>query len=293
MNVDRPTFRLPLRRLRNLRLVGKLRRLFRLLDRLSFPGTLDSMSLTVLDPAVEDVLQISGPYLRGYFRRDRWLQGRLGICSDYSISEWRSPPGDCFTRVNILGELRGGNTFRPSPVATFRVVLAEAAPRGVLGNLCLDLNAFPPGERVGRLETTIPASTNKTEGLLITMPNVETLILSNVVLSKGFLQPDPDGPHANTKLLPSLRSLVLKHIISLSDNDWGHLTTYLTHQISGGQPISLKVGSFFPHMCPEVAKELESLAGEFGCHDRRTKCPFGRCKGEWEDASPWLDYSPY
>ena len=52
---DGPLFQAPLRHLRDLRLVGELRRVFRLLDRLSFPGTLDSLSLTALDSVIKDV----------------------------------------------------------------------------------------------------------------------------------------------------------------------------------------------------------------------------------------------
>ena len=70
---DQSTFQVPLRRLKNLCLT-ELRRVFRLLDRLSLPGALDSLSLTVLDATIEDVLQISGPYLRGYSHHDHWFQ---------------------------------------------------------------------------------------------------------------------------------------------------------------------------------------------------------------------------
>jgi len=283
-----PNFQVPLRRLRNLCLVGEIRRLFRLLDRLSFPGTLDSMSLTALYPVVEDVLRISGPYLRGYFRRDRWLQGRLGISPGYSVSEQGSLMDGCFICVDILGEHRGGSTFQSSAVATFRVALTEAVH---LRNLSLDLNRFIPGERAGRFETNISANPDGMEDLLIAMPNIETLILSNVILSNRFLQPDPNGPRANTKLLPSLQSLYLRNIVSLSDDNWGHLITYLAHQISGGRAISLEIGNCLPHMCPEAAEEIMDLVGEFGYRDWGARCPFGRC--ERKVARPWFVNSRY
>ena len=97
------------------------------------------------------------------------------------------------------------------------------------------------------------------------MPNIETLRVSGVELSKGFLRPSPDGPRANAKLLPSLRSLHLANV-TLNNGDWGHLMTYLTHQISDGQLISLKIIGEFPHLCTEVAKEVKDLVGEFICY---------------------------
>jgi len=50
------TFQVPLRHLRKLCLIGELRGVFRLLDRLSLPGILDSMSLAVFDSTIKDVL---------------------------------------------------------------------------------------------------------------------------------------------------------------------------------------------------------------------------------------------
>jgi hypothetical protein len=96
------------------------------------------------------------------------------------------------------------------------------------------------------------------------MPNIEALWLSNVALSKGFLQPNPDGLHANTKPLPSLRFLHLNGI-TLSKNDWGQLTAYLAHQISDNQIIWLQA-SDCPYVCPEVVKVVEGLVEEFSRH---------------------------
>ncbi|KAF9647993.1 hypothetical protein BDM02DRAFT_3187523 [Thelephora ganbajun] len=94
------------------------------------------------------------------------------------------------------------------------------------------------------------------------MPNVEMLHLSDVEVSKGFLQPNPDGPHAKAKLLPSLRSLNLENV-TLNDDDWGHLTTYLGHQTSDNQSISLGVLGDTPLMRPEVMSEIRGLVEEF------------------------------
>ena len=252
---DGLTSQVPLCHLKKLDLRGDLRSVFRLLDRLSLPGTLDSTSLAVLNSTVEDVSQIFGPYLRGYFRRDCRLQERLGI--DYYT------PTNCFSiRFNALDTLHSGNPSQgesPSFV-TLQADLHTLTP-DVLDNLCLDLIAFTQ-ERVLCLNTDLP--TNRMEDLLVAMPNIKTLHLSRVALSKGFLQPNPDGPRANTKLLPSLRSLHLENV-TLSDNDWSHLTTYLAHQTSDNQAISVQAWGR-PYMPTEVADEMEGLVEEFSYH---------------------------
>jgi len=96
------------------------------------------------------------------------------------------------------------------------------------------------------------------------MPNIETLFICNPEFSEEFLQPNPDGPHSNTKLLPSLLSLHLDYIPLMEDDDWSDLMTYLAHQTSDNQVVSLKVVSNFPHVCPEtVASGIKALVKEF------------------------------
>jgi len=94
------------------------------------------------------------------------------------------------------------------------------------------------------------------------MPNVELLHILGVELSKGFLQPNPDGPHANTKLLPLLKMLRLEDVI-LGDGSWSNLTTYLAHQTSDGQTISLEMVGGFHYTRPEVENEMKGLVTEF------------------------------
>jgi hypothetical protein len=253
---DRSKSQVLLRHLKNLQLRGEFRPMFNLLDRLMFPGTLDSMSLATLDTTVENVLQISGPYLRGYLQHNHRPQDRLGIYI-YSANT------GFYFRISLVDEpfLWTSSRYELLPLVDFQVIPDEIIPPNLLDNLCLDLIAFTPQERVSRLHLTTNTLANRMEDLLIVMPNIETLYLSQVALSKGFLQPKPDGPHANTKLLPSLRYLDLGDI-TLTDGDWGHLTTYLAHQTSDNQVVSLQaLGRSY--MCPEVMSEIESLVEEF------------------------------
>jgi len=83
--------------------------------------------------------------------------------------------------------------------------------------------------------------------------------------SKGFLQPNPNGPLANTKLLPSLRSLHLEGVI-LGDDGWGNLTTYVAQQSPDNKVILLEVIGNFPYMHAEVVNETKGLVEEFACH---------------------------
>ena len=76
---DKSTFRMPLRHLTKLHLVGDCCRIFRLLHRLEYPDTLERVSLELLDCAADRVLESLAPYLQERIRRDSRFQGRLGI----------------------------------------------------------------------------------------------------------------------------------------------------------------------------------------------------------------------
>ena len=257
---DRSTFQVPMRHLKRLELTGELCSVFRLLDRLAFPGTLDYMSLDTLNTTVEKVLQISGPYLRSYFRCGHRPQDRLGI----DIS---SANGRFSIHVGTTGKssLRTSHRNEPPPFWGFRMTPDETIPPDVLDNLCLDFITFTPQKHVSRLHLITNAPTNRMEDILTAMPNIETLYLSKVALSKRFLQPEPNGPHASMKLLPSLRYLELGNI-TLTDGDWGHLTTYLAHQTSGGQLISLRA-SGRSRMRREVMSKIEGLVEAFSYYE--------------------------
>jgi hypothetical protein len=86
-----------------------------------------------------------------------------------------------------------------------------------------------------------------------------------------------------TTILPSHRSLRTENS-TLNNGDWGRLATCLTYRIS--DRFAPVVGGYFPHLCPEVAKEVEDLIGEFTWSlSRETRCHFGRCEGSgrWGD----------
>jgi hypothetical protein len=178
-----------------------------------------------------------------------------------------------FFRVYVENE-HGPNY--PSPFsAKFEVNLEHPVPRAVGPDMCSSFVAFIPLERVCSLHTSLPAK--KLDNLLVTIPNIETLSLSLVVLMEGFLQPDQSGPHTRMKLLPLLRSLHLDDV-RCSDDNWEPLTIFLRRQTSDDRDISLTITGDVPHMCPEVVKEIEGLVGEFNFDaDMTTACPLDRC----------------
>ena len=126
----------------------------------------------------------------------------------------------------------------------------------------LNITALVPREHVVRFDADLDVE--PPEELLSMMPNIEALRLSRAELSEGFLQPNPGGPHANKKLLPSLETLRLQDP-DLDDDDWSHLTTYLAHQTSNGQTISLEIFGSIPYMPPEVAHKIKGLVEKFTC----------------------------
>ena len=255
-DVDGPGFRAPLRHLKTISLDGELRRVLGLLHSLELPAALDSMSLDARGPTVEVVLQTLGPYVQDRFRRDTRFQDRLGISTSFQghVVIWTSLVDDPCSQTLL--------PVRKPPFMNFTVSLdnPHVPPYRVMEKLHLDLMAFTPREHVVCFKTE--CRRNIPEELFVTMPNIEMLWLDDVVLSKGFLQPAPDGPHANTKLLPSLRYLLLDDV-TLDNNDWNHLTTYLAHQTSDNQAISLKVYSRSVGMCPEMMDKIKDLVGEF------------------------------
>ena len=224
---------------------------------------LDELFLTVFNPTMEDIPQTFAPYMREYFRHDPRFQDRLGVSSSSYRPISISVGVVCTqTAVPVLG--------------VPEVSLTVFAVPNVLERLLIELTPPIPRERVVYFEAIEPSIPRE---LFFMMPNIETLRILDVELSKDFLQPNPG---ANTKLLPSLRFLSLQGL-TLSDNDWGHLTTYLARQTSDGQVISLEIGGSFPHLCLEVMEEVETLVEEFNCHPNPvTTCPLGRCEGEVE-----------
>ena len=248
-DADGSTLKAPLHSLKMLSLMGEFRHVFGLLRHLILPEMLDVMHLEVSHSTVEDISQALGLYMRDYFQRDARYRDRLEI---YSCSSSRCAS----ISVGVIPRKAAMSVCELPQVS----LVVEGFPR-VTKQWLIKLIVLTPMEHVRSLRggdgTKLP------EEIFSMMPNIETLRLSGVRLSNGFLQPNPNGPRANTKLLPSLRLLRLEHVIFWNDDDWGHLTRYLDHQTSDKQPISLEVIGCFPHGRPEVVKRIKDLVKEF------------------------------
>ena len=130
-----------------------------------------------------------------------------------------------------------------------------------------------PQESIVDFETNLLV----TEEVVVAMPNLKVLYLVRPVVPDGFLLPDPDGPNAHKKLLPSLRRLYLKDVKAVYDN-WEPFVAYLTCQTFGGQRVSLSVFGEGVHVCSEVIKRIDGLVEELiYVPDPRKKCPFSNC----------------
>ena len=255
--------------LKELDLSGYSCHVFSALDRLVFPYPLEFFRLELSESPVEGISQSIGSYLQHFFPRDHEFQGRLSVSitrnSSYSFT------------FHIYANARKPRSF----TLEFKVTIdadsfdADPLPEDMLP-IFHGIIASIPRERVYSFYTTY--HTNILESLFVAMPNIETLELYCVDLAKGFLQPNPYGPYAGTKLLPSLRHLSLERPGIVRD-DWRDLTTFLAHQSFGGKPFSLNIEAGI-HMCPGVAMLIEGWVQKFTCSlDTISRCPMWRCLG--------------
>ena len=243
---DESEIQVPLPRLKSLTLGGNFWSVFRLLLRLELPAVVDRMSLHMENSTSEDIHQTLGPYMQNLFQRDTKL--RYGLSVNIRVNN------DFKVLVNHTDSF-----LQPSSEqsARFEISITGQPPDLVVKKLHHDLMAFIPGERVEslRMEHTLEVP----EAFFISMPNLGSLWLDNVTLSDGFLQPSLNGPHINKKLLPSLQTLCLVDL-TVEDDNWEPLITYLAHQATNGQEISFQLVNFKTSDVPaRVRKQIEDL----------------------------------
>ena len=250
---DGPASKVPLHDLKTLSLKGEFRHLFELLHRLILPETLDKIELTGMRCTVEDASQTLVPYMRDYFQRDTRFQDVV----DVNLSSF---PGSISIAVTV--EWNGINAPEPDiPYAAFNLYPPAHLPPNVREQLLIDLLEPIPREDViifhANVDLKLP------EVVFSMMPHIGTFSLESVELYEGFMLPDPDGPFAGERLLPSLDVFILMDVISIN-GDWSPLTTYLAHQTSGRRRLELlEIVGGTPDMGPEVVKEIKDMVKEF------------------------------
>lgn len=242
----------PLLQLKTIALSGKFRRVFGVLRRLELPIALNCTKISLDDSTVEkDVTQILGSFMRDQLQRDTRFQDKLNVTSLCG-----------YINVCVDNRLEHPSWLeRLSPSTSFTISVI-GPPDPVVKSLTLDLMGSLLHEHVIYLETDYTLGIGEEQ--FSVMPNIETLWLRNVSLVPGFLQPNPNGPHANTKLLPSLRSLHLENATGIG---WRSLMAYLEHQTSNGQSISFELLGNCHRVPPKVVQEIRGLVRKF-VHER-------------------------
>ena len=137
-------------------------------------------------------------------------------------------------------------------------------PGQAMEKLRLDLMAFTPQDHVVSFKSEYRLTAS--EELFVAMPKIEMLWLYDINFSNRLLQPNPEGPHSNKRLLPSLQSLQLENV-GPEEIDWGLLKAYLVHQAFDGEPISLQVTGRNECVPLKVQNEIENLVEEFTYHE--------------------------
>ena len=266
-NGDGPNSLVPLHHLKGLILEGNLHPILRLMHGLDRPKSMNRIDLAITLTA-EEIPRTLGPYVRDCILRDSRFRDRLGVCVNASFSS--------MTIDAVIVDSDGlsiSPVERPSPLMLELEVEEGLTPSG-LDRLFTDFAAHLPREHVVLFEGNIGPESMKEIASM--MPNIQELHLVRALLSDGFLQPDPCGPWADTKLLPSLRYL---HLESMDENEWSPLLPYLAHQTAGGQAVSLRIAGPSGHICPPVMESIKGLVQELVLEfDSDDPCPLNICQ---------------
>jgi len=230
----------------------------------------DHARLELYDCTSFDLGETIGPYIRDCIRRDPRFEERLGVSILWT--------GGCVSyRFSVIGVGYHGPDGLPQqgpPFATFSVTFWRGDDYNVKEGLSIHILTLLPQERVVFFETNLWMITR--EEIIVAMPNLEALYIVDTVVQDDFLLPNPDGPNAHTKLLPSLQRLYLQD----AQADWWPLARYATHQTSGNHAFSLILLGEAIHICPEMAGEMKRLVDEFA-YDHDPRCPHRECDEEY------------
>ena len=256
------TFFPPLHHLRRLHLSGDLQRVFRLLQHLDYPATLDRLAISLHNCTETDISQIIGPYLRSYLRRRGRSPSGLGLslfCDNhitFNIGEVGRPHPE---------------SVRMGKVVSLFIQLDQSPPKDLLGKAALDLTAYVPQEEILYFE-----GINEPVGMgdiYIRLPNLRTLCLDRICLPAVFPGPNLSG---NESMPHSLQTLALQYTTAEGD-DWSPLTTFLSRRASSGNRLNTLKVSYSDHMCLEVVESIKGMVREFSAGNMAPLCSFGTC----------------
>jgi hypothetical protein len=244
-----PTISASLCQLTRFSVGGYLHPVSQLLQQLDYPGSMAEMTLSVSHDVVEDLVGFLGPYLQDYILRDGRFSEGLGIFVD-------SLPASVSIQASTDNNVNSQRETFASFTANFR---ANRPPRNRV-RFCSNFFAHTPVDYVVYFGGEL--SMDEIRRIAPTMPQVQELHLVGARLADRFLRSDSGGPLDEEKLFPSLQRLHLEDANFGGDESWGALLSYLVHQTSGGQRISLAISGLPRHICKDVVAAVESLVEE-------------------------------
>ena len=263
---SRPSFRVQLRHLKELRLQGHLRYVIRLLHQLDYPRNIDELHLTPCGCDVVDISRTIGPYLQDHLQRHN--RPRNGL----SLFVTRGSNVDDMWEITLyVGDARGINFSAPEWTNTFvtiTVVLNGALGVDVVKRATLDLITHVPREEVVYFQTY--DNPIAMEDTYTQFPNVRALSLCTIPLSKAFPKSTTVG---DGRIFPSLEHVLLKNTFA-SEGDWSPLMTFLARRVSSGNRLdTLTITN--SSVCPEVMEGIRGMVRELKRKGLIT-CPFYR-----------------
>lgn len=165
-------YRVSLPHLESFSLIGSIHQILSILQRLEFPSMVNDASLIFFDSTLEESRQVIGPCIQDYLKRD----ARFGDGLKISVSS-------TVDRVSIRAGAKG---FKNSHLdrfpnygflsADFAVVLSPTASERERYQLCIDMLALLPRERVVYLETNLSTGFSFVEELFIPMHHCALLV---------------------------------------------------------------------------------------------------------------------
>jgi len=244
--------RVQLHHLRELKLDGWLRDVFRLLDRLDHPRHMDNLVINLEDCKVEDISQLIGPCLRDNLSNRGGSQNGLGLSLRLHYSG----------AIELqIGDAGGVDLSAPVPVRmnTFMTIAVgfDSEPLHPLDKVILDLIAHAPREEV--VYFRVYGKHMAMGDISTQFQNLRGLHFENTSLTAAFPKSilDRDGV-----IFPSLEYVLLGWV-DANDDDWTPLMTFLDWRVSRGNRLhTLGIIGTYP-IAPSVLRGLEDVVREF------------------------------
>jgi len=266
---DRSSSRTQLHHLKRLHLASDFDRVFGLLSQLELPDKMDDLNLRLSKCPPSDLSQTLGPYIGDRVRRRGGSPSGLGL--------WVFSDSTNFC-MKVRDTHNGSNPPWVDPVEWF--VTVDGVTNVELGEEDIDKLWFGiighiPQEEVIDFKTTLPIL--HSEELCVQMCNLTCLRLQAVDLSTWFVEPDIHEPCAFKDLLRGLDSILITKS-SLSGDDWGPFTNFLSRRAAIGNPISSLRISGHPPMGGDVVRRIKRAVKVFEDMDISVD-------GDWDEDS--------